>query len=669
MPRDFPWIQFPYKTGALASPAPDYDALIKSLQAMLGGLEKWWTEFREGDFRAAEQYEVDFAQMTHVTDLPGERFHGPRSALALAVGLRRAREGWDWLPGLASEEELRRAWGASIAEQTTPPTLAELEALAATSDARAFATAVSRSDCAFAADLVVQFFPRATHGELGELLGALATMGTPSEVQAWVTAAVGSSSLDLVRQVALARAAPTLSVKEKERKPYIEVVLGALESRAVDVHSTCMDALKKVEAISVSRALAEDLLKVARSSFSPIAAGAVATLQLAGVDVDSESAAVLASDDQDDRTIVLAAHAARPSEASRPLLRHAVRADAHFACRLNAAVGLSENAGDEDRRLILGLGNDRSGPVRAECARLIGDFEWEEGRVTLLHMLRDRQNANPDDLTVFASPEYRVARVAAEALGKFPSLRDEEVDELLAFVREGKGASDDIQVHRSVLTLLRASDHRGVVPLLVDQLRSMWRMEGTVGSGYPLRYAAAYALVALLGRVGAPPSDEATLSALESAAEHSDERLAAPALVALGFAGEPGCRHGSLVLKHEETTPERALLYAAAYAAKTREMPHAAIFGEMARQPGWRTISHAVGHPATTDAQWQAHLEACADEKAWIEHIAAPSQIHAALRGVLASLLLENVTVIPSEEFREGELPEVVPMFTLHQRW
>jgi hypothetical protein len=460
-----------------------------------------------------------------------------------------------------------------------------------------------------------------------------------------------------------------MHVNGKEDEAYVTAVNAAFASQEVAVLDACKAALECLKPSSASPELASGLLFVARSNVSPIAANAIAALQLAGVDVDAESDAVLTSSDEDDRVSVLVAHAARPSMKSRDFLRRALRADAHFACRLHAARALAEGTTDDDRLAVLALKSDPSGPVRAECARLVGEKKWEEGRDALIAMLRDQQNASPDTMTIYATPEYRVARVAAEALGEFDELRGEDVRALSAFLRDGKLASDDVEVHRSVLAMLRVSDDPKVTPLIVEQLSSTWRMEGTEGAAYPMRYAAAYAIAARIFRDAPTTNDSATIAALVCAAEHSDDRLAAPALTALGFAGEQAANLAAPLLRHEETTPERALLYAAAYAARTRQMPQDAVLGDAVLHPGWRTLSFALGHASTTDEEWAAHLEAHADEREWVKRIESSSQIHAALRRLLALKLLQSVTVIASTDFREGELATVVPMLTLHQRW
>lgn len=655
--------------GALSGPQPPYDEMGRWLQGLLQEVDAWFVEFGAGDYRAAEEREVDFAATTHLSELPSERYHGPREALALVTRIRREREGWRPIAALAHEVEFRAAWATAIAEDETTPTSEELNALARFKDVEAMAAATKRADCAFAMDELTAFIPTATHAELVSTLSALATMGTPSDVLASIAAARDALSIDFVRQVALAHAAPYLSAGGKEAKPYVLAVLSALDPRVSAVSALCRAAEEDPEDAGspAGPIVLTDLQEVANSGLSPIAASAVAALLLAGIEMGTAADTILASDVESDRLVVTTALAARPSGNSRLHLRRAL-SDKHFRCRANAAIALAPEASSEERRAIIALGSDPSGPVRVECARIIGEGQWPEGKRRLFSMIRDRQNADSDAMTVYAAPVYRVARVAAQALFEFGHLDVDEVDELIRFINQGKAASDDIEVHRNVIRLLQKTPSEKAVQTLVTQLGSMWRMEGTKNSGYPLRYASAYGLAAAFSR-DAPGTDaDSALEALTLAAQHSDERLAAPALMALGLGGNRGATYFATLLHHEETTHARGVLFVASYARKTDEMPEAALFDTLTRAPGWSSIAFALKHPSASNTEWEAFIDAHDDERIFVEALSVPSQTHAALRHVLKKMM-PQVTAISSSDFRETELAEKVSMFTFHAPW
>ena len=62
-------------------------------------------------------------------------------------------------------------------------------------------------------------------------------------------------------------------------------------------------------------------------------------------------------------------------------------------------------------------------PVRAQCARIIGEIGWVDGLERLCELLSDVRDANEDAFPAYSSPICHVGRAAASALGSFESSR------------------------------------------------------------------------------------------------------------------------------------------------------------------------------------------------------------------------------------------------------
>ncbi|MEI9954313.1 MAG: HEAT repeat domain-containing protein [Pseudomonadota bacterium] len=657
--------------GALATVTPPYDDVIELILRQIVELEEWWASYREKEYRSAEAYETDFGVMQHTLDEPSERFCGPRLALKLVVASRRSKEGWLWLAARSESSELSRAWAASIKEGSSPPAREELEALrvaCGTQDARAFCTAMDREGVAPHVDLLLSYTRDGTPDDLSSLLSSLCALGTPALVSQWLAEANRAYSLSFARRLSILAVAPRVHSKHGEKDAYIAAVAGIATPDELDVLRVCRavdseDDDPDTSTWSVSR----EKLHQAAQGEAPVATLAIAALHLIGADVREESDKRLLGGDDDTRFTILRAHARKPSPGSRELLLRALREDSDFRCRLAGIYGLAAHATPNERSAILALSGHPSGPVRKAVAETVGEHKWIAGIPVLVDLLGDRQNANPDSLTRFALPEYSVARAAAQALWTFEFLPPDVVTAMIAFVRGGGGQYDDVVVHCSVLERLAHEDRDNILPLLVDSLSSEWHIEGQKHPGYPVRYAAAYALMERLrrGRV-----EEGSILPLAAAATHSDDRLATHALIALGVAGAAADPAMASVRAHEETTPGRALLWAVARASAAGSLPPEAELGKATGHPALGLIARGLHQPDISDADWVAHLTANPNVEAWLSSIQGGAPLHSALRYVLRTFLFKNAeTHLSTESYRDEELAEGVPMFTFHTRW
>lgn len=658
--------------GALDTATPPYDEVIETILQQIAELEEWWDSYREKDYRRAEAYETDFGAMQHTLDEPSERFYGPRKALKLVVASRRPKQGWQWLAARGESSELRRAWADSIKEARSAPTRAELEALRAacgTQDARTFATAMERKGVAPHVDLLLSYARDASPDDLSSVLTSLWELGTPAQVSQWLTQANQTYGLSFERRLSILSVARRVHNKHDEEKAkYVAAVDAIATPDELDVLRVCRAADSDDDEPDTSKwSASKEKLRQAAQGEAPVARQAIAALHLLGEDVREESEKRLLNGDDDTRFTILRAHARKPSPASRDLLLRALREDPDFRCRLAGIYGLAKDATPDEQSAILALSGHPSGPVRKAVAEAVGEHLWPAGLAILVDLLGDRQNASADSFTRFALPEYSVARTAAHALWNFDSLPPDVVAAMIRFVRGGGGEYDDVVVHCSVLERLACEERDDILPLLVESLSSAWHIAGHKHSGYPVRYAAAYALAERLrrGRI-----EEGSILPLTNAATHSDDRLATHALIALGLAGAAADAVMRGVLADEETTPERALLWTFARAATTGSVPPNDELGKAAGHVALTLVSLGLQQPSVSDAEWVAHLTKNSDLEAWVSSIQGGGALATSLRHALQTFLFEGVTThLSTDGYRSEELPEGVPMFSFHTRW
>jgi hypothetical protein len=657
--------------GALETPTPRYDDVIDMLLRQIAELDEWWASYRDGEYRSAEAYETDFGAMQHALDEPSERFYGPCKALKLVVESRRRKHGGQCLAARAKSPEMRKAWADSLKADPSTPARTELEALRAAcgaDDTRTFCTAMERKGVAPHVDLLLSYARDAATADLSPVLTALWALGTPADVTQWLVQASQTYGLSPWRRLSILSAANGVHNRsDEDRAAYLAAVHAFATAEELDVLRACRAADSEDDPDTSTWSTTTENLRQAARGEEPVAAQAVAALHLLGEDVCDLSDERLRSDDGDTRLTVLHAHARRPSRASRGFLLRAVREDADFRCRLAGVVGLAEDATPDERAAILALSEHASGPVRKKVAEVVGDNRWEDGLGTLVGLLGDRQNANPNNFTRFALPEFSVARAAAWSLWRFEALPAHVVTEMINFVRTDGGEYDDVVVHRAVLERLAHEDHHDVLPVLVASLSSNWHIEGQKHSGYPLRYAAACALAE---RVHAGYVEERAIDPLADAAIHSDDRLATHALVALGGAGAIADQVMHGVLAHDETNAGRALLWAIACACKTGSLPSDDGLGRAAGHVALSLISLGLSQPNLSDADWVAHVAANTGLEAWVRSIQDAGTLHSSLRRAVRTLLFKSAeTYLSTEGYRDEENPEGVEMFTLHTRW
>ncbi|MGY3622467.1 hypothetical protein ACVJGD_008663 [Bradyrhizobium sp. USDA 10063] len=211
---------------------------------------------------------------------------------------------------------------------------------------------------------------------------------------------------------------------------------------------------------------------------------------------------------------------------------------------LHAIEVLAPRAEGPRRQRLLDEVSDRSAPVRAALAEIVGRHRWTDGLPTLLTLLGDTRNyARHPEHQQREEPEYHVARAAADALSKFESLPAEAVEHVITVLDGRPHGPVDVELHASLLGLLTRSHDDRIWATLERSLEDDPVAGDSSENLYPIRYAAAWSMV------------------YAKAAGHVDPQLAAPALLALGTKLAADADGLTLdTLRGEHATPARVAL-------------------------------------------------------------------------------------------------------------
>jgi hypothetical protein len=252
--------------------------------------------------------------------------------------------------------------------------------------------------------------------------------------------------------------------------------------------------------------------------------------------------------------------AAIGSPAARRLIVKAL-AHPHYRVRRAAIWALAPKADGDEKAALLDFVTDRSAPVRAALAVVIGQHRWTDGLDALLTLLGDRRNYARHFLHQHREePEYHVARAAANAFGQLDSLPVAVLDRITAFlIREDDNAIDAL-LHGALLDLMITPDY----PMAWKVIEHCLCDNNVVGSSeenlYPVRYVAAWIAVR---RFSHHPSELNLVpwSVINRAVDHIDPQLAAPLLLVLGAKLARYCDADSLeALRGTNTSESRVAL-------------------------------------------------------------------------------------------------------------
>jgi hypothetical protein len=656
--------------GALAAPDPPFDRLLEAALRTYDEVERWFEEEGHREQLRAEEGELDAGYSAHVLEEPGERFYAPSKALELIVRARRARQGFGWLATHSRRPLLVKAWAAAIPFDGGNAVSEELRALLAAAEdwnRSDVWKAIGRARCYALTRTALEALGKSTPEEMTFVWTGLFGLYAPDELPKIV--GPGLRELDWPRRAATVFAAKWADIPDRGDQTYrdpeshrasVLSLLTAEERAAVELCIAEQDDTRELR--TLDEGLVKALLEMTEGPNDRIASLAVFAVATGGRSTPGAAERLFASGDKWARLHVLrAVHAIVPAD--RAFIRRGF-SDRYYQCRRFAMYVLAEGASADERAAIVSMAADRSGPVREACAKIIGIHKWSEGLTVLCGLLSDRRDREQGAVMSDAMPDYHVARAAARALQEFAAPLPHEVfEQVLRFVDAGSRATDDLVVHRELVSVLARHREEAVAPLIEHLLRSERRAGGASGT-FPLRYEAAWSW---FDHLLSYPDDAMAIpsSVLSTYATHTDDRLAAPALLSLGVIAQYATADVERVLGDSGTTANRALLLEAG--ARVGGSPLA---GELLNpvlppsDPGRRLLAWCWDMTSDPD-MWKARLDADGEVQRWLGDVQARHPIQAALRGMLLlaprSSLLGDISI---DDLRSGELPAAPSVIT-----
>ncbi|CAM2192466.1 PBS lyase HEAT-like repeat-containing protein [Paraburkholderia kururiensis] len=542
---------------ALASPEPPYEAVWDQIAKMQASVDAALTQ-SSVDRHRAWQGELDFAESLIIQERVEEE--GP-SANHFAKGYvkaRRRQQGHGWIAEHPRPDIILPLWAEAMRYNLPKVTAAEVDA---------FFEAAGQDDRLQAAGLGVIADRRLESGR--DRVSHALTSGGPKAIDAAVRAlsflegdGEGASGKPSAQTILL-ELLPTLSpVRAAVLAP--EIANLELGKKKVALAQRILAASPPDGAAAVHLALSRTLGaddNTLQQCFRDLPPGQAQDLLLEGPrsltrllllisaanghDVLSLAEQWAESEDEDDAQAAVRALAELGGPKARSAIVRAL-GHPHYKVRRTAVIALAPNADQAEKVALLNLTTDKSAPVRAALAVVIGQHGWSNGFDTLLTLLGDRRNyARHPEHQDREEPEYHVARAAAEALGRFDTLPAAVLDHIIAFLDREKGEAIDVVLHAALVDLLTYPDHPPAWEAIERGLGDGHVVGDREENLYPVRYAAGWAVV---HRISRHPFEHNLVpwTVIKAAADHTDPQLAAPLLLALGAHLAVDCDAGTL---------------------------------------------------------------------------------------------------------------------------
>ncbi len=530
---------------ALSGSNPPYDAVWLQIETMQAIVDDVLSKANE-DRRQAWQGELDYAHSLHIQDRTEDE--GP-SAFHFAKGYvraRRRRDGHGWIAGHPRQDIILPLWAEVMKLNLPEVTSTELDA---------FFTAAGDDDRLQAAGLSVIADRGLNFGR--ERVFVALNKGGPSAINAAVRAlsfledddegTSGRSSAQTILLTLLSTLSPT------------KAVMLALEIVDLEHGRRKVELAQRVLAAAPPEAMAAVHLALARvlqaddatllNRFRELPPGQAETLMAEGprkltrlllelsgaeqLDIQARAEQWARSDDEDDAQAAVRVLAELGTSEARAAIVNALT-HAHFKVRRTALKALAPGSNTAEKTAVLDRVADRSAPVRQALAQVIGQQAWPEGLDVLVTLLSDRRNyCRHPERQLRDEPEYQVARTAAEALARYDTLPPHVLDQITTFLADDDGEAIDVVLHTALLDLLSYPEHPTAWTTLERGLTDVHVVGDADENLYPVRYAAAWAIV---DRISRHPFERNLVpwAAVRAAADHIDAQLAAPLLLALG---------------------------------------------------------------------------------------------------------------------------------------
>lgn len=641
---------------AVLSRTKSISALTDAVLAAEDAATQMWTTNAD-ERRNAEQAVFDGEYASHLEEEGSDLFSPIRRAGELIVRARRGTEGWGWLVTHPRASDLRWMWAGSIDGPIDQAEVIALATLAA--DNRAILwNALSNTEDLAHLPMMLADAPSVLVSDIGTWCRATAKL---ADDLSWRESVIPMlAKLPLAKRVVLAILSPRTEV-EGQKFSALPSLISPLEDEIQEICGSAGEG--KSWAGDITAAHREGLHELAMGGSPHFKRTAVIALAILKEDASAALSELSSSDDEESRRAALFATYLSGTDIT-PSVLTALRDTDYRVRRMALQLGAQTPTSEFIERL-LETANDSSAPVRETCAKLIGELKVSRGLSVLVQLLQDRRDRRSSTITNQSWPEYHVARAAAEALGSF-TLDTLTVDACLAFLQapEKGDRSDDVTVHHHVMEALGSGDDDRLVPFFSAALDNPWYVSGQRDSGYPLRFTAAFCLAMQLERFP-EQAKLVDLRRLVAAATHDDDRLAGPALLALGLCGALATPEIMAVSRAELTTPDRAILLEAM-------LPE----GMQTVQAALRKVS-GVLHPARVWldlpgdkvpalSEWPEWRDRSPAFKLWIEGIQSSVGVNSWVRFVLGSRFGADVPAeFASDDKFDGVLPKPIGILSL----
>ncbi|SIO59837.1 HEAT repeat domain-containing protein [Paraburkholderia phenazinium] len=554
---------------ALAGLEPPYEAVWDQIEKMQASVDAALTQ-SSVDRHRAWQGELDFAESLHIQERVEEE--GP-SANHFAKGYvkaRRSQQGHGWIVEHPRPDIILPLWAEAMRYNWPKVTAAELDAFfeAAEEDDRLQAAGlgvIADRRLEFGRDRVSHALTSGGPKAIDAAVRALSFLEGDGEEKSGKPSAQTIllellSTLSPVRAALLAPEIANLEFGKKKVALAQRILAASPPDGAAAVHLALSRTLgaDDITLLQCFRDLpprqAQDLLVEGPRSLTRLL---LLISAAEGQDVLSLAKQWAESEDEDDAQAAVRALAELGCPEARSAIVTAL-SHPHYKVRRIAATALAPKANEAEKVELLKLTTDKSAPVRAALAVIIGQHGWSEGVDALLTLLDDRRNyARHPEHQHREEPEYHVARAAAEALGRFGTLPAAVLDHIIAFLNRAKDEAIDVVLHADLLDLLTYPDHPSAWDAIEHGLHDYHVVGGKEENLYPVRYAAGWAVVHRISRHPLE-HDLVPWTVINAASDHIDPQFAAPLLLALGTHLATDCDAGTLeALRSANTSDAR----------------------------------------------------------------------------------------------------------------
>ncbi|HNO79721.1 MAG TPA: hypothetical protein PKN33_16870 [Phycisphaerae bacterium] len=648
---------------ALSGDDPPFDRIVDAALSHYDATCQWWDESQDS-YRAARQAETNADYASHIAEQPQERFAPSEHVLNCAIAIRIRKQGHAWLVAHARRDILLAAWSKSVTPSTPLEELTALAEACKPEQVGLFFDAAEKSKKKEIAPAVMACLltEQCTAG-----WHALMTVLSIDELEALASESAGS--LPLLRRIELADVVVgRLSDIEDGQQKSNRIINTLLNPSEQDVLNAChLDHVNETKTPTQDtdfvRAALHEIAESAKSE--SLAARATFRLANCGENVSAYLPRLMHSKDQNICLNCLTLLAHNGDDESRQQLRDALTHE-DYHCRRDAMKLLAHEASADEKSAILAMASDRSAPVREACADVIREQKWDDAQPVLLELLKDRRSAQLG-IGLFRGQihNFHVARAAAKALDTFAdTVHVSTVQAVKAFLEQRNPKEDDPVVHYYALQFLAGVQTDEVIALLVSCLSDDWHVPGMKHEGFPLRYVAAWGLLAQLQNDSAVAESIST-NVIYEATRHHDPRLAGPSLFCLGLCGHRANAPIIELCRVSTFTENRAALLLVALALANSEPPRE-LLDLLAEHPIRAVVQFAKAH-AVDEAAWASYCEENRAVGDWMSSIQSSDDVNPTLRLALYELFNRQIEYqLSRDDVRGDELPKSLPVVNLY---